>query len=123
MRLPTRLVIQEKEVLTKICTAGVVRMYSPSAYRTAFGRDGGEDGLVAESWRPPTGESSIQVFKASVLPGNFVCHFDRQSVPSRAIERRSMHAACPGDCCTHMTFHFGNKSVHVEVVGSIGFIF
>lgn len=62
--------------MTKVSSAGRVRIYTKDSYRLAYGRDGADDGLVAESWTAPTGQS-LQVFKATGFNVNLICAFQK----------------------------------------------
>ena len=58
-----RLVHQEREVTMKLKSLGAVGLYTKESYKLVFGRDPLDDGLVAEAFTAPNGQSH-QVFKA-----------------------------------------------------------
>ena len=57
------MVSQEKEVMTTLRSLGKVRILTREAYKQLYKREAADDGLVAEAWTSPTGQS-LQVVKA-----------------------------------------------------------
>lgn len=58
-----RLVHQEKEVILKTESLGNIGIYTKDAYKLAFQREPQDDGLSAETFTAPNGQT-YQVFKA-----------------------------------------------------------
>ena len=57
------MVTQEKEINVITRSAGSIRIFTRKGYRSCFGKDPADDGVVGETWVTPSGET-ITAYKA-----------------------------------------------------------